>query len=53
MNQNVFDEELYDIGEVPSIALGDGKTGQGSVSQSENTLWTKMHMWADIYTVVK
>lgn len=46
-NKEVFDAELYDIGEAFSMALKSGQTSQERASQDMITRWTKVYIWKD------
>lgn len=52
MNKEVFDAEIYAIGETLRIALKRGQTGLGRVAQKTITKFTKNHMWADLRAAI-
>lgn len=51
-NKEVFDAELYTVGEALSISLKGRLTGQGRASYQTTTRSTNIHIWADLRAVI-
>lgn len=49
----VFDAELYTIGNTLEIALNGGWRRHEASRQQSDTLWIKIYIWTDSPTVIK
>lgn len=52
-NKEVFDTELFSVGEAPDIALKSGRVGNEASRERSGPRCTRIHIWADSQVVIK
>lgn len=53
INKEMFDAELYAIGEALKIALRNGRTGREPSRMPSEPPWTRINIWADSQVTIK